>query len=108
VRHLWLTTDPTNLRGLVLRIYWDDRADTAPSVAVPLGDFFCTGWPGSLTLIDSKMVVVDAVPAPRPDHPGERARPRRSGVLPGQLRIARVAGACGVPARAVAAQQPGR
>jgi hypothetical protein len=58
IQHLWLTTDPSNLRGLLLRMYWDDLADTAPSVAVPLGDFFCTGWPGSLALIDSRMVVV--------------------------------------------------
>jgi hypothetical protein len=58
IQHFWLATDPTDLRGVLLRMYWDDLADTAPSVAVPLGDFFCTGWPGSLALVDSTMVVV--------------------------------------------------
>jgi hypothetical protein len=48
IRHLWFTvtdrTDagPTVLRDLVLRITWDEQ--TAPSVEVPLGDFFCNGF----------------------------------------------------------------
>ena len=39
VRHIWITTPPERLRALVLRIYWEK--EELPSVAVPLGDFFC-------------------------------------------------------------------
>lgn len=43
VRHIWMTTRETkhNLRGLVLRIYWD--GEETPSVQCPLGDFFGLG-----------------------------------------------------------------
>jgi len=41
IKHIWMT--PTgNWRNEILRIYWDD--ETAPSVEVPVGDFFCMGW----------------------------------------------------------------
>src|SRR5258705_3309628 len=41
IQHIWLT--PTGIwRFSILRFYWDD--ETTPSVEVPLGDFFCTGW----------------------------------------------------------------
>jgi Protein of unknown function (DUF2961) len=41
IKHIWMT--PTgNWRNEILRIYWDD--ETAPSVEVPIGDFFCMGW----------------------------------------------------------------
>ena len=41
IQHIWMT--PTgNWRNLILRIYWDD--EKTPSVEVPLGDFFCSGW----------------------------------------------------------------
>ena len=42
VRRLWITVDdrsPEMLRGLVLRMYWDDAGK--PAVEVPLADFFC-------------------------------------------------------------------
>ncbi len=42
IKSLWMTCFPDALRWLILRIYWDDE-DT-PSVEVPLGDFFCSGW----------------------------------------------------------------
>lgn len=45
VRHIWVTINsasPTHLRELVLRMYWDGEAD--PSVEVPIGDFFGTGF----------------------------------------------------------------
>ena len=45
IRHLWFTINspsPFHLRELVLRIYWDGEED--PSVEVPLGDFFGTGF----------------------------------------------------------------
>lgn len=56
IRHIWLTTDRHRLRGMVLRMYWDD--EQTPSVEVPLGDFFCNGWGGELALVSSEQVVV--------------------------------------------------
>ena len=43
VRHIWMTTgeENHNLRGLVLRMYWD--GEETPSVQCPLGDFFGLG-----------------------------------------------------------------
>jgi hypothetical protein len=58
IQHIWLTTDRSRLRSLVLRLYWDDEPE--PAIDVPLGDFFCNGW-DELALLDSEMVVV--VPA---------------------------------------------
>lgn len=41
IQHIWLT--PTgNWRNTIIRFYWDDQEQ--PSVEVPLGDFFCSGW----------------------------------------------------------------
>lgn len=39
IRHIWMTTrnEPENLRGLVLRAYWDGQEH--PSIECPLGDF---------------------------------------------------------------------
>lgn len=45
IRHMWFTIaspSPNHLRELVLRMYWDGEAD--PSVEVPIGDFFGTGF----------------------------------------------------------------
>ncbi|MBO0872359.1 MAG: DUF2961 domain-containing protein, partial [Pseudonocardia sp.] len=56
VRHIWLTTDRYRLRGMVLRMYWDE--EQTPSVEVPLGDFFCNGWGGELAMVSSEQVVV--------------------------------------------------
>ncbi len=42
IQHIWLTVAPEWWRKLVLRCYWDGEA--APSIEVPLGDFFCNGW----------------------------------------------------------------
>ena len=42
IQHIWLTVHPTHWRRLVLRMWWDDEDE--PSVEVPLGDFFCSGW----------------------------------------------------------------
>ncbi len=42
INHIWFTSFPTAWRYLILRIYWDD--ESAPSVEVPLGDFFCNSW----------------------------------------------------------------
>ena len=41
IQHIWMTQDPRTYRDVVLRMYWDD--ETAPSVEVPFGDFFCNG-----------------------------------------------------------------
>lgn len=41
VNHFWIT--PTgDYRLAILRIYWDE--EKTPSVEVPVGDFFCSGW----------------------------------------------------------------
>ncbi len=41
INHIWLTTTG-NWRFLILRFFWDGEA--TPSVEVPLGDFFSSGW----------------------------------------------------------------
>jgi hypothetical protein len=42
IQHIWLTVDPLWWRRLLLCCFWDGEA--SPSVEVPLGDFFCSGW----------------------------------------------------------------
>lgn len=42
LQHLWMTVFPTYWRQLILHFYWDD--EETPSVEVPIGDFFCSGW----------------------------------------------------------------
>ncbi len=42
IQQIWLTVHPSAWRQLVLRFYWD--GEESPSVEVPLGDFFCSGW----------------------------------------------------------------
>ncbi len=39
IRHIWVTTrnNPSNLRGMVLRAWWDDQE--LPSIECPIGDF---------------------------------------------------------------------
>ena len=41
INHIWMT--PTgDYRLMILRFYWDDEKE--PSVKVPVGDFFASGW----------------------------------------------------------------
>lgn len=55
IQHIWMT--PTgNWRNQILRIYWDGEKE--PSVEVPLGDFFCSGW-GKSRQISSLAVCVN-------------------------------------------------
>lgn len=42
IQHIWLTVAPEWWRKLILRVYWD--GESTPSIEVPLGDFFCSGW----------------------------------------------------------------
>jgi hypothetical protein len=42
IQHIWITVAPEHWRTLILRMYWD--GEETPSVEVPLGDFFCSGW----------------------------------------------------------------
>jgi len=42
IQHIWMTVESKRFRDLILRAYWD--GETAPSVEVPVGDFFCNGW----------------------------------------------------------------
>ena len=41
IQQIWMT-GVANYRKTILRIYWDYQEH--PSVEVPLGDFFCSGW----------------------------------------------------------------
>ena len=55
IQHIWMT--PTgNWRTSILRMYWDD--ETAPSIEVPVGDFFAMGW-GKYAQLSSLPVVVN-------------------------------------------------
>jgi hypothetical protein len=43
IQHIWMSpSPPQNLRFAILRFYWDSEA--TPSVEVPIGDFFASGW----------------------------------------------------------------
>lgn len=42
IQHIWMTSHPGHWRKLVLRAYWD--GEEQPSIEVPFGDFFCSGW----------------------------------------------------------------
>ncbi|MBI5095825.1 MAG: DUF2961 domain-containing protein [Candidatus Hydrogenedentes bacterium] len=41
INHIWMTP-VGDYRLMILRFYWD--GETAPSVEVPVGDFFASGW----------------------------------------------------------------
>ena len=38
IKHIWMTSDVSRSRDLILRIYWDESDH--PSIEVPMGDFF--------------------------------------------------------------------
>jgi hypothetical protein len=42
IQHIWMTMFPDKWRQSVLRMYWD--GESTPSIEVPAGDFFCSGW----------------------------------------------------------------
>jgi hypothetical protein len=56
IQHIWMTVFPTWWRSLVLRVYWD--GEETPSIEVPLGDFFCSGW-GVVCNVNSLPVAVN-------------------------------------------------
>ena len=41
MQHIWISYHG-NGRFAILRMYWD--GESTPSVEVPLGDFFASGW----------------------------------------------------------------
>ncbi len=55
IQHIWLTPTGT-WRYSILRMYWD--GETSPSVEVPVGDFFASGW-GRYAQINSLAVAVN-------------------------------------------------
>jgi len=55
IQHVWMTPTGT-WRYLILRFYWD--GETTPSVEVPAGDFFASGW-GGYAQISSLAVCVN-------------------------------------------------
>jgi hypothetical protein len=43
IQHIWMSPSPVaNNRFSILRFYWDGESE--PSVEVPVGDFFASGW----------------------------------------------------------------
>ena len=55
IHHIWMT--PTgNWRYSILRVYWD--GELQPSVEVPVGDFFASGW-GTFAQLTSLAVCVN-------------------------------------------------
>ena len=55
IQQIWMT--PTgNWRTSILRFYWDD--ETEPSIEVPVGDFFASGW-GQYQQLSSMAVCVN-------------------------------------------------
>ena len=55
IQHIWMT--PTgNWRFSIFRFYWDDEKE--PSVEVPVGDFFGSGW-GGYAQLNSLAVTVN-------------------------------------------------
>jgi hypothetical protein len=55
IQHIWMT--PTgNWRFSIIRFYWDGEKE--PSVEVPVGDFFASGW-GSFAQISSLPICVN-------------------------------------------------
>jgi len=57
IQHIWITVDPKAYRDCILRMYWDHEA--APSVEVPLGDFFACGH-GLRTKVNSLPIAVNS------------------------------------------------
>jgi len=57
INHIWMTPSG-DYRLMILRFYWDD--ETEPSVEVPVGDFFASGWgAGNEPLISSIPICVN-------------------------------------------------
>jgi hypothetical protein len=57
IQHIWMTPAPLEkTRWFILRFYWD--GETEPSVEVPMGDFFASGW-GRYSQISSLAVCVN-------------------------------------------------
>ncbi len=114
ITHIWLTTHVDHWRRLVLRAFWD--GDAAPAIETPVGDFFCSGW-GKFAQVNSLPVAVNPnggfncyweMPfQTQAQLTIENTHDEAGGrVLPGGLLAGRRAGQVGVPARAVAPEQP--
>ena len=56
ITHIWMTCGPDRYRCAILKMYWDN--EETPSVAVPLGDFFCCGL-GKRANVNSLAVTVN-------------------------------------------------
>lgn len=59
ISHIWMTLGgAVDYRSVILRVYWDD--EVTPSVEVPAGDFFASGWGrGAEPVINSAVVAVN-------------------------------------------------
>ena len=114
IQHIWMTPHRAPGATLILRFYWD--GETTPSVEVPVGDFFASGW-GGYAQISSlagvreprqrlQLLLGDAVPQALPDHGREPRRRRDDALLPDQLRAHRGAGRRRLLPRPVPAGEP--
>jgi hypothetical protein len=56
IQHIWLTVAPKYWRMLLFRFYWD--GEEHPSIEVPLGDFFCSGW-NEFSQVSSQPIAVN-------------------------------------------------
>ena len=70
INEFFITSNLAEYRALVLRFYWDGEA--APSIEVPMGDFFARGGRPQERL---QQLLADAVPPPCPHHVGEPGQP---------------------------------
>ncbi|MFC1725024.1 glycoside hydrolase family 172 protein [candidate division KSB1 bacterium] len=55
IQHIWMTP-AGNFRYAILRFYWDGEKE--PSIEVPVGDFFASGW-GKFAQVSSMPVAVN-------------------------------------------------
>ena len=57
VKHIWLTSNMTSARDIILRLYWDGQIN--PAVEVPLGDFFASASNADYQPVNSLAVCVN-------------------------------------------------
>ncbi len=58
ITHIWMTAPPIVYRNCIIKIFWD--GEEHPSVRVPFGDFFCSGW-GIGAKVNSEAINVNPI-----------------------------------------------
>jgi len=59
IQHIWFAVPGEWHRNIILRMFWDDEEEA--SVEVPMGDFFCNGFPKIQTNIYAQPINVNPV-----------------------------------------------